>query len=98
MTDTTLKLGKYEFKSRLFVGTGKYKTLDLMKDALEASGAEVITVAVRRANIEVVNRENHCSIILTKKNIPFSLIPQDVILQMRLSELHSWPGRWVYQT
>lgn len=52
MTDTVLKLGKYEFKSRLFVGTGKYETLDLMKEALEASGSEVITVAVRRANIE----------------------------------------------
>ena len=51
MTDTVLKLGKYEFKSRLFVGTGKYETLDLMKEALEASGAEVITVAVRRANV-----------------------------------------------
>ncbi|ODS30694.1 MAG: thiazole synthase [Candidatus Scalindua rubra] len=51
MSDTVLKLGKYEFKSRLFVGTGKYQTLDIMKQALEASGAEVITVAVRRANI-----------------------------------------------
>ncbi|MCP4271368.1 MAG: hypothetical protein GY781_05295 [Gammaproteobacteria bacterium] len=51
MTDTTLKLGKYEFSSRLFVGTGKYETFDLMKEALEASGSEVITVAVRRANI-----------------------------------------------
>ncbi|GAX60173.1 thiazole-phosphate synthase [Candidatus Scalindua japonica] len=52
MSDTVLKLGKYEFKSRLFVGTGKYETLDIMKEALEASGSEVITVAVRRANIE----------------------------------------------
>ncbi|MCP4268612.1 MAG: thiazole synthase [Candidatus Brocadiaceae bacterium] len=51
MTDTTLKLGKYEFSSRLFVGTGKYETFGLMKEALEASGSEVITVAVRRANI-----------------------------------------------
>lgn len=51
MEDTGLKLGKYEFNSRLFVGTGKYQTFDIMKDALEASGAEVITVAVRRANI-----------------------------------------------
>lgn len=51
MIDTTLKLGKYEFSSRLFVGTGKYKTFEIMKDALEASGAEVITVAVRRSNI-----------------------------------------------
>jgi thiazole synthase len=51
MEDSVLKLGKYEFKSRLFVGTGKYHTFDIMKKALEASGAEVITVAVRRANI-----------------------------------------------
>ncbi|MFQ5963213.1 MAG: thiazole synthase [Candidatus Scalinduaceae bacterium] len=51
MEDTVLKLGKYEFKSRIFVGTGKYQTFDIMKDALEVSGAEVVTVAVRRANI-----------------------------------------------
>jgi thiazole synthase len=51
MEDTKLKLGKYEFTSRLFVGTGKYSTMELMAEALEASGAEVVTVAVRRANI-----------------------------------------------
>lgn len=46
-----LKFGKYEFTSRLMVGTGKYDTNELMKDALDASGAEVVTVAVRRVNI-----------------------------------------------
>ncbi|MGR3310554.1 MAG: thiazole synthase [Candidatus Brocadiales bacterium] len=51
MEDSVLKLGKYKFKSRLFVGTGKYQTLDIMKKALDASGAEVVTVAIRRANI-----------------------------------------------
>ncbi len=51
MEDTKLKLSKYEFTSRLFVGTGKYPTMELMSKALEASGAEVVTVAVRRANI-----------------------------------------------
>ncbi len=51
MEDTVFKLGKYKFNSRLFVGTGKYQTFDIMKEALEASGSEVITVAVRRANI-----------------------------------------------
>jgi len=50
VTDT-LKLGPYTFTSRLFVGTGKYGTLPLMRDALEASGAEVVTVAVRRVNL-----------------------------------------------
>ena len=39
------------FRSRLFVGTGKYATLELMRDCLEASGAEVVTVAVRRERL-----------------------------------------------
>lgn len=49
--DKKLKIGKYEFTSRLFVGTGKYPSLDIMAQALDASGAEVVTVAVRRAKI-----------------------------------------------
>ncbi len=39
------------FDARLFVGTGKYATMDLMRDALDASGAQVITVAVRRERL-----------------------------------------------
>jgi thiazole synthase len=39
------------FTSRLFVGTGKYKTYDLMRDSLNASGCEVVTVAVRRERL-----------------------------------------------
>lgn len=49
--DKKLKIGKFEFTSRLFVGTGKYPSPDIMAQALDASGAEVITVAVRRAKI-----------------------------------------------
>ncbi|MEE9613462.1 MAG: thiazole synthase [Thermodesulfobacteriota bacterium] len=51
MTDT-FKIGKWEFTSRLMVGTGKYATNEQMKEALEASGAEVVTVAVRRVNLD----------------------------------------------
>ncbi len=51
MEDKKLKFGKYEFTSRLFVGTGKYSTMEAMADALEASGTEVVTVAVRRVKI-----------------------------------------------
>jgi thiazole synthase len=43
-----LAIGGHAVRSRLFVGTGKYSTLELMRDCLEASGAEVVTVAVRR--------------------------------------------------
>jgi thiazole synthase len=48
----TFKVGSYEFTSRLMVGTGKYKDNEEMKLALDASGAEVVTVAVRRVNLD----------------------------------------------
>ncbi|OHB40081.1 MAG: thiazole synthase [Planctomycetes bacterium GWF2_39_10] len=49
--DKKLKVGRYEFTSRLFVGTGKYSSMEIMVDALEASGTDVVTVAVRRVKI-----------------------------------------------
>ncbi len=42
------RVGSFEFSSRLFIGTGKYETFGIMRDALEASGCQVVTVAVRR--------------------------------------------------
>ena len=48
MSQDALTLGRYTFQSRLFVGTGKYKDVDATRRALEASGAEVVTVALRR--------------------------------------------------
>jgi thiazole synthase len=51
MSNETLKFGKYEFRSRLIVGTGKYSTFPLMAEALEASGTELVTVAIRRVNL-----------------------------------------------
>jgi len=56
--DKSLKIGKYEFKSRLFVGTGKYPTFPLMKEALEASGTDCVTVAVRRVNLTDKSKES----------------------------------------
>lgn len=47
-----LKIGNREFKSRLMVGTGKYPNNETMVQALEASGAEVVTIAVRRVNLD----------------------------------------------
>jgi len=51
MTDTNLVLGGKEFSSRLIVGTGKYSSMEVMKEAHEASGAEIITVALRRVSL-----------------------------------------------
>jgi thiazole synthase len=53
-----LKIGKYEFTSRLIVGSGKYPNFQITRDATIASGAEMITVAVRRVNILNPNEEN----------------------------------------
>lgn len=50
-TADTLRIGAHAFDSRLIVGTGKYATYDLMRDALEASGTQCITVAVRRERL-----------------------------------------------
>lgn len=53
-----LKIGKYEFDSRLIVGSGKYKDFATTKDATIASGSKLITAAVRRVNITNKNEEN----------------------------------------
>ncbi len=47
----TLTLGGRQFDSRLLVGTGKYRDLAQTREAVEASGAEIVTVAIRRTNI-----------------------------------------------
>lgn len=46
-----LKIGAREFRSRLMVGTGKYRTFEEMRASLEASGSEIITVALRRLDL-----------------------------------------------
>ncbi|MDD5072445.1 MAG: thiazole synthase [Candidatus Omnitrophica bacterium] len=51
MEEKALIIGNREFKSRLLVGTGKYANFDVMKKALEASGAEIVTVAIRRLDL-----------------------------------------------
>lgn len=50
-TEPAWKLGTHRLTSRLIVGTGKYATYELMQQCLEASDAEVITVAVRRERL-----------------------------------------------
>ena len=62
-----LVIGGKEFSSRLIVGSGKYKSFQETKEATEASGAEMITVAVRRVNITDPNKENLLDYIDTSK-------------------------------
>ncbi|MGH7176994.1 MAG: thiazole synthase [Tepidisphaeraceae bacterium] len=48
---SALRIRDFEFRSRLFVGTGKYASFELMRQALDASGCQVVTVAVRRERL-----------------------------------------------
>jgi thiazole synthase len=52
MGDDVLLIGKHAFQSRLIVGTGKYKDVDETARAIAASGAELVTVALRRVNLQ----------------------------------------------
>jgi thiazole synthase len=52
VVDAPLRIGKYEFRSRLIVGTGKYPSMDVMQRAHEASGTEFVTVAIRRIHLD----------------------------------------------
>jgi len=53
LVDSPLVLGRHSFTSRLFLGTGKYPTMDSMVESLEVSGTQCVTVAVRRMQLGV---------------------------------------------
>jgi thiazole synthase len=55
--DRPLTIGGHDFTSRLIVGTGKYTTNQVMVDAIRASGAEMVTVAVRRVDLDRTREE-----------------------------------------
>ncbi len=72
MADDRLIIAGHEFKSRLFVGTGKFKDFAETKKAIEASGADVVTVAVRRVNITDRSKENLLDYLDPKK---YTILP-----------------------
>jgi len=72
MNNDCLTIAGYEFRSRLWVGTGKYKDFVETQKAIEVSGADVVTVAVRRVNITDHNSENLLDYIDPKK---YTILP-----------------------
>ncbi len=58
MVNDLLTIGTHALTSRLIVGTGKYASFQLMREAIEASGAQMVTVAVRRINLSNPNEES----------------------------------------
>lgn len=67
MKDDSFELAGRRYKSRLIVGTGKYRDFAETRAAIEESGAEIVTVAVRRVNITDPNKENLLDYIDPKK-------------------------------
>ena len=70
--DSKLKIACREFSSRLIIGTGKYRSFPEMARCLEASGADMVTVAVRRVNLTDRSKESLLDYIDTKK---FFILP-----------------------
>jgi thiazole synthase len=70
--DDRLVIAGRAFRSRLIVGTGKYRTMREMAEAHEASGAEIVTVAVRRVNLTDRTKESLLDFIDREK---FFLLP-----------------------
>jgi len=71
-TNDHLQIGAHTLASRLIVGTGKYASYDLMRESLALSGADCITVAVRRERLIDKNGQNILDFIDTKK---YTLLP-----------------------
>ena len=69
MQDTPFQLGGRTFGSRLIVGTGKYKDFAQTRAAIDASGAEIVTVAVRRVNITDRSKENLLDFLDPKRHV-----------------------------
>jgi len=67
-----LQIGRFSFGSRLILGTGKYKDVAETRAALEASGAEVITVALRRVDLKDRAQGSMMSLLLEKR---WTLLP-----------------------
>ena len=71
--DKTLNIAGKDYSSRLLVGTGKYRDFDETKHAIEASGAEIVTVAIRRTNIGQKKDQPNLLDILSPKN--YTILP-----------------------
>ena len=70
--DTPLRIGSHVFTSRLIVGTGKYSSFEVMQQALELSGTQCITVAVRRERLFDQQGRNILDFIDTKR---YTILP-----------------------
>jgi thiazole synthase len=93
------KIGPWEFHSRLMLGTGKYRSFEEMCAALEASGTEIVTVALRRLDLSNPNQPGLLDSLDTSK---YTILPntagcktaQEAVQTARLAAAMGLP-RWV---
>ncbi|MSR32329.1 MAG: thiazole synthase [Gemmataceae bacterium] len=100
-----MTIGSFRFQSRLITGTGKYSSMELMKEALDASGCEVTTVAVRRERLVDKDGRNLLDYLDLKKltilpNTAGCFSAEDAIRHARLgrellSNLNNPGANWV---
>ena len=96
MRNDNLIIGKYILKSRLIVGTGKYKNFKETAEAVKASGANMVTVAVRRVNILDKNKPTLMDYLNPKKiiylpNTAGCFNSKDALRTLRLArEMGGW--------
>lgn len=95
----SLKIGPWEFRSRLLLGTGKYRNFEEMRAALEASGTEIVTVALRRLDLSNPNQPGLLDYIDTSR---YTILPntagcktaEEAVQTARLAAAMGLP-RWV---
>lgn len=89
--DKPLVIAGVTFQSRLIIGTGKYPSFDIMKQCHEASGAEMVTVAVRRLDLQAQGEASLMNWIDTKRmrllpNTALCYTAEDAVRTCRLAE------------
>jgi len=94
MNDKLIIAGR-EFDSRLIIGTGKYRDNDEMAAAFDRSGAEMITVAVRRVNITDRSQPSLLDFIDLKR---FSILPNTAGCYTKPCGRPDWPARSACRT
>ena len=97
-TDPLIINGR-NFASRLFLGTGKFASMDIMKDSLVASGAEMVTVALRRVNLD--QPEDHLlsnldpKLFLLLPNTSGAQTAEEAVRLARLSKASGLLPAWI---
>ena len=99
MDDEPLRIGEWSFGSRLILGTGRHRSDDDLVTSLEASGTEVVTVAIRRLDLDTPGRKTILNVIDSSKymvlpNTAGCQTPDEAVLVAKLARSLGLPN-WV---